>query len=146
MRVLIADDSKIIRSRIAKILSEYKQIDSIDEANNVQEAIELIHKSYPNVLILDIKMPDGNGMEVLNAIGHDHSPSPVVIVITNYPFPEYEKEYMTAGADFFFDKSSEFKLMKKVIENLVDNEIRIKAFGNKPLRDEKSDEKGNNYN
>ena len=145
MRVLIADDSKIIRSRITKILSEYKQIDSIDEANNVQEAIELIHKSYPNVLILDVKMPDGNGMEVLNAIEHDQpqSPPPVVIVITNYPFPEYEKEYMTAGADFFFDKSSEFKLMKKVIENLVDNEIRIKAFGKEPKQ---SGEEGKNYN
>lgn len=138
MRVLIADDSKIIRNRIVKILSAYKQIESIEEANNVQEAISLIHKSSPNVLILDIKMPDGNGIEVLNAIGHDQS-SPVVIVITNYPFPEYEKEYMTAGADFFFDKSSEFKLMKKVIENLVDNEIRIKAFKN-------SDEKGTIYN
>ncbi len=143
MRVLIADDSKIIRSRIAKILSEYKVIDSIEEANDVQEAINLLHRNHPNVLILDIEMPGGNGIEVLNAIKHDQYYPPVVIVFTNYPFPEYEKAYMTAGADFFFDKSSEFKLMKKVIENLVDNEIRIEAFGKQPKQ---SDEERNNYN
>lgn len=127
MKVLIADDSKIIRDRITKLLSGYKEIEAIDETKNVRETIRKIRSSYPNVLILDVKMPDGNGIEVLNSIAHDKFP-PIVIVVTNYPFPEYEKEYMLAGADFFFDKSSEFRLMQKVIENLVDNEIRIKTI------------------
>jgi DNA-binding NarL/FixJ family response regulator len=127
MKVLIADDSEIIRSRIVKLLSGYQEIESIQEARDVKETIKKIHSSYPSVLILDVKMPDGNGIEVLDNISHDQHP-PIVIVVTNYPFPEYKKEYMMAGADFFFDKSNEFRQMQKVIENLVDNEIRIKAI------------------
>lgn len=127
MKVLIADDSEIIRSRIIKLLSGYKEIESIQEARDVKDTIKKIRTSYPTVLILDVKMPDGNGIEVLDTIIHDQSP-PVVIVVTNYPFPEYKREYMMAGADFFFDKSSEFRQMQNVIENLVDNEIRLKAI------------------
>ena len=127
MKVLIADDSKIIRNRITKLLSGYREIDTIEEAINVKDAIRKIRQSYPNVLILDVKMPDGNGIDVLNTIVNDQTP-PVVIVVTNYPFPEYEKEYMMAGADFFFDKSNEFRLIQKVIENIVDHEIRIDAI------------------
>jgi len=80
----------------------------------VQQAIEHIRQQGPDVVILDIKMPGGNGIDVLNEI-EKNDQVPVVIMLTNYPYPQYKKKCMDAGADFFFDKSREFE---KVIEVL----------------------------
>ena len=114
MKVLIVDDSGEVRERIKMLLSEVEKVEMIGEAENVQQAIEHIRQQGPDVVILDIKMPGGNGIDVLKEI-EKHDQSPVVIMLTNYPYPQYKKKCMDAGADFFFDKSREFE---KVVEVL----------------------------
>jgi len=114
MKVLIADDSCEVRERIKMLLSEVEKVEMIGEAENVQQAIEHIRQQGPDVVILDIKMPGGNGIDVLKEI-EKNDQAPVVIMLTNYPYPQYKKKCMDAGADFFFDKSREFE---KVIEVL----------------------------
>jgi DNA-binding NarL/FixJ family response regulator len=114
MKVLIADDSCEVRERIKMLLSEVEKVEMIGEAENVQQAIEHIRQQGPDVVILDIKMPGGNGIDVLKEIERNDK-APVVIMLTNYPYPQYKKKCMDAGADFFFDKSREFE---KVIEVL----------------------------
>jgi len=114
MKVLIADDSREVRERIKMLLSEVEKVEMIGEAENVQQAIEHIKQQGPDVVILDIQMPGGNGIDVLNEI-EKNDQVPVVIMLTNYPYPQYKKKCLDAGADFFFDKSGEFE---KVIEVL----------------------------
>jgi DNA-binding NarL/FixJ family response regulator len=114
MKVLIADDSSSVRERIKMLLSELETVETIGEADNVQHAIEHIEQQSPDVVILDIQMPGGNGIDVLRTIVKNDR-VPVVIMLTNYPYPQYRKKCMDAGADFFFDKSREFE---KVIEVL----------------------------
>jgi DNA-binding NarL/FixJ family response regulator len=114
MKVLIADDSCEVRERIKMLLSEVEKVEMIEEAENVQQAIEHIKQQGPDVVILDIKMPGGNGIDVLKEIVRNDQ-IPVVIMLTNYPYPQYRKKCMDAGADFFFDKSREFE---KIIEVL----------------------------
>jgi DNA-binding NarL/FixJ family response regulator len=117
MKILIADDSKLIRERLIKLLSGYKDIDLIEQAGNVSETIDRFNKILPNVVILDIQMPDGTGMDVLKTI-EDNKYSPTVIILTNHPYPSYRKSYIEAGADYFFDKSTEFTKVKEVFNNL----------------------------
>jgi DNA-binding NarL/FixJ family response regulator len=63
-------------------------------------------------------MPGGSGIDVLSKIKKDRS-APMVIVLTNYPYPQYRKKCMDCGADFFFDKSTEFGKVIEVIESMA---------------------------
>ena len=116
MNVLIADDSGAVRERLKILLAEVEAITMIREAENVQQAMEEIRQRLPDVIILDIRMPDGNGMDVLRQI-EKRGRVPVVIMLTSYPHPQYRSRCLDAGADFFFDKTAEFE---KVVEVLVD--------------------------
>lgn len=123
MKVFIADDSSEVRERIRMLLSELEKIEMIGEAENVQEAIESIRHLGPDVVILDIRMPGGSGIDVLKEIVKEDR-VPIIIMLTNYPHRQYKKKCMDAGADFFFDKSREFE---KVVEVLSDHRYRTDA-------------------
>jgi DNA-binding NarL/FixJ family response regulator len=118
VKVFIVDDSAVLRERLITILSELKGIEIIGQAKGPTEAQEAIPKLKPDVVILDIRMPGGNGIDVLENIKKGKSP-PIVIMFTNYPYRQYRKKYMDAGADFFFDKSTEFEKVIEVLKKLT---------------------------
>ncbi len=117
-RVFIADDSSALRERLVAMLGEMDEVEVIGQARNVTEAIELIRESRPEVVILDIRMPGGSGIDVLENIKSE-GPSPVVIMLTNYPYPQYRRRCLEAGADFFFDKSNEFDKIQQVFREMA---------------------------
>ena len=106
--VFIADDSLIVRERLVTMLDELAGIEIVGQAETVAEAISAIGKLQPDVVILDILMPDGSGIDVLLTIKKNEQLMSVVIVLTNYPYPAYRQKCLQAGADFFLDKSTEF--------------------------------------
>jgi len=118
VKVFIADDSAPMREQIAATLSELKGIEIVGQAQNAPEAIDSIQKLKPDVVILDIRMPGGNGIAVLKEI-KKYSKAPIVIMLTNYPYPQYRKKCKELGADYFFDKSTEFEKINEVLENLI---------------------------
>jgi len=120
MRLFIADDSEILRVRLIDMLSEIEGIEIVGQAQESLEAIESIQELNPHVVILDIRMPRINGIKVLEAIKKDDE-SPTVIIFTNYPYPQYRKRCMDSGADFFFDKSTEFEKLIDTVKYLVHN-------------------------
>jgi DNA-binding NarL/FixJ family response regulator len=117
MKVFIADDSRIIRKRIIAMLSEAVHVSIIGQAGNVHDAIDRIRELRPDVIILDIRMPGGSGMDVLRQIDRTDKES-VVIMLTNYPQEQYQKRCLEAGADFFFNKSSEFERVVEVVKSM----------------------------
>ncbi len=118
MKIFIVDDSALVRERIIAMISENPGIEITGQAKNAQEGINSIIKLKPDVVILDIRMPGGNGIEVLKNIKKNSS-APTIIILTNYPYPQYRKKCMEAGADYFFDKSSEFNKIMEVIKKLI---------------------------
>jgi DNA-binding NarL/FixJ family response regulator len=120
MKVFIADDSAMFRERLKELLSEVTGIEIIDEAGDGTEAIRGIQELKPDLVILDIRMPGGNGIDTLKNI-KKMKQAPVVIMITNYPYPQYRKKCMELGADYFFKKSTEFEKVIEVIEQLAQN-------------------------
>ncbi len=118
MKVLIADDSQVVRERLISMLSELTEIEIIGEARDSTEAIDAIYRLKPDVVIMDIRMPGGSGIDVLRAIKKEHQAMPKVIMLTNFPYSQYRKKCMDAGADFFFDKSSEFEDVAKVLHHM----------------------------
>ncbi len=123
MKVLIADDSKVIRERIIKLLSSFKEIEKIDESKNVKGTIECIRKELPSVVVLDIQLTDGTGIDVLREIENDEF-FPTVMVLTNYNYSTYRTECILYGAKFFFDKSKDFKKVRDTFKELIDKELR----------------------
>ncbi|MBN1801174.1 MAG: chemotaxis-specific protein-glutamate methyltransferase CheB [Candidatus Lokiarchaeota archaeon] len=79
IKVLIADDSAFLRKSIASILSEEKSIEIVDMAINGREAIEKVNKHHPDVLILDLLMPEMDGLEAFKHIMKDY-PVPTIIL------------------------------------------------------------------
>jgi DNA-binding NarL/FixJ family response regulator len=117
IKVFIADDSLVVRERLVTILDELAGVEIVGQAENVAETISAIRNLQPDVVILDICMSDGNGIDVLRQIKQD-GVGPVVIILTNYPYPGYRQKCLQAGADFFLDKSAEFDQIPALIERL----------------------------
>ena len=113
--VFIADDSLIVREHLVTMLEELAGIEVVGQAENVAEAISAIRILKPDAVILDIRMPDGNGIDVLQHVKQDEV-SPMVIILTNYPYPAYRQKCLQAGADFFLDKSTEFDQIPELFE------------------------------
>ncbi len=118
MKVFIVDDSAVVRERLIGMLTELPEIEISGQAQNAQDAIKSIRKLKPDVVILDIRMPGGNGIEVLLDIKKDKS-APLIIILTNYPYPQYRKKCLEGGADFFFDKSTEFQKVIEVLRKII---------------------------
>lgn len=118
MKVFIVDDSAVVCERLIGMLTELAEIEIAGQAQNAQDAIQSIRKLKPDVVILDIRMPGGNGIEVLKEIKKD-KPAPLIIILTNYPYSQYRKKCMEGGADFFFDKSTEFQEVIEVLKKLI---------------------------
>jgi DNA-binding NarL/FixJ family response regulator len=81
IRVVVAEDHHIIREGICKLLENFGQIQVIGEADNGADAIRLSRELQPDVLVLDISMPQVDGMEVLREI-RDDIPSPKVVILS----------------------------------------------------------------
>jgi DNA-binding NarL/FixJ family response regulator len=118
MKVFIADDSLVLRERLEEMLSELPGVEIMGYAQDVPGALTSIKTLQPDVVILDIRMPGGSGVDVLQDIKRDRQ-TPVIIVLTNYPYPQYRKKCMDLGADFFFDKSTEFEKVTAVFKELT---------------------------
>lgn len=118
MRLFIADDSELLRSHLVSMISEFEEIEIVGQAKYAGEAVESIRKLNPDVVILDIRMPDGNGINVLEKMRKDNNLAKVII-FTNFPYVQYRKRCMDAGADFFFYKATEFEKLIEVLKQLI---------------------------
>jgi len=118
MKIVIADDSLVFREKIKDLVMLNKKVTIVDEARNGIEAIQLVHEKEPDLLILDIQMPEMNGIKVLEALKKNKHKTKIC-VFTNYPYPQYQKRCIQEGADYFFDKNIDFQEVKNLIVQLA---------------------------
>jgi DNA-binding NarL/FixJ family response regulator len=128
LTVFIADDSALIRERLPGMLAEITGVEVMGQAADGIEAINSVRELKPDVVVLDIRMPGKNGMEVLQEL-KEFEPAPCVIILTNYPYPQYRKKCLAMGADYFLDKSADFDGLFTVIKQLrhkTDPQLNLK--------------------
>jgi DNA-binding NarL/FixJ family response regulator len=119
VRVFLIDDSAIVRERLEAILSELQGVEIVGRAEDAFSAIECVRILKPDVVILDIQMPgEASGIYALEKI-RGEKPAPIIIMLTNYSYPQYRKKCTDAGAAFFFDKSNEFERVPELLKALV---------------------------
>ena len=117
LKVFIADDSTEIRNRLKEMLKENKSIYLIGESGDAEQAIMALRHLKPDVVILDIHMP-GGGMRVLED-SKTRYPGTTVIIFTVFSYPQYRQAYLSAGADFFLDKTDDLQKMADVLAELA---------------------------
>ena len=118
MKVLVVDDSAIVGERIAVMLSEFTEIELLDQVKDGLKAVERIRALKPDVVSLDIGLPGRNGVEILEDVKREKL-APIVMILTNYPYPQYQQRCAEAGADYFFDKSIEFDRVPQTFKQLI---------------------------
>jgi DNA-binding NarL/FixJ family response regulator len=117
-RVLIADDSPTVRERLVSLLGDLGDVDVVGQARDEAETVRLVRSLRPDVVILDIRMPEGSGIGVLRSLRNE-AERPKFIMLTNYPYLAYRRTCLEAGASYFFDKSSEFDQIPQALEQLT---------------------------
>jgi DNA-binding NarL/FixJ family response regulator len=121
IRVYLVEDSDILRDRVIESITEPGRIEVVGYTDSEAQAIREIRDFRPDVAIIDIQLRQGNGINVLQQIPRLGLPSlPKRIVLTNYALPEYLSKCVELGADFFFDKSTEFHRIHDVLQQLAE--------------------------
>jgi CheY-like chemotaxis protein len=115
MRVFLVDDSPLVIHRVVELISVVPGVEIVGKAVNVSGAQKAIRHSNPDVVILDVHLPGGSGIEVLQSVKKE-KPATIVIVFTNYP--EYREKCINLGADFFLDKFAQFDKIFEILLGL----------------------------
>jgi len=108
VKLLIVDDSSAVYGRLLGMLGGVEHLTALSIARSLQEAVEKGRQLCPDAVVLDVRLPDGSGLDALSAIKRD-SPNSRVYIFTNQV--EFRDKAMRAGADGFFDKSLEFEAL-----------------------------------
>ena len=105
MDVFLVDDSAVMRDRLSALLSETAGLRIEGYATGAREALVSINRRKPDVVILDIQLAEGTGLDVLGELQSGGCPTPRTVVFTNYPYPQYRRRCLELGAHFFLDKA-----------------------------------------
>ncbi len=96
-RLMVVDDHDLARSGLIAILGSADDLEVVAEAKTGREAIDLARTALPDVVLMDVRMPDMDGLEATRRI-KDERPRTAVIIVTSHESPEYLRQAVDAGA------------------------------------------------
>jgi len=118
MKLLIVDDSELIRDRLAGMLQGIAGVAAIQVAASLEAAGTQIKRAAQDLLILDIHLNDGNAIQSITAFKR-MLPEVRIAMLTNDATAFNRRKSLELGAEWFFDKSTEFELVVEVVRNLA---------------------------
>ena len=108
--VLIVDDQAMVRAGFAAILGSHEDITIVGQAGDGVEGVALARELRPDVVLMDVRMPNLNGIdattEILATAKRDNRPAPAVLILTTFDADEYVHDALTAGASGFLLKDA----------------------------------------
>ena len=117
IRILIADDHAIVRAGLKRIIEEDGGIELVAEAGSGREAIQMVREHQPDVVLLDISMPERSGIDALADIRRAHS-GVRVLILSMHPEDQYAIRCLSQGADGYMTKESAPELLLDAIRKL----------------------------
>jgi DNA-binding NarL/FixJ family response regulator len=118
IKVILADDHILVRDGIKYLIENEKNIIVIDEASDGKEALEVIDRNKPDLLIVDIRMPEMTGIEVVRQLKKDH-PEVKTLVLSMHHSREYVIQSIQAGADGYLLKGSSKDEFVKAVRTIA---------------------------
>jgi two-component system response regulator DesR len=140
IRVLLAEDQAMVRGALAALLTLEGDIEVVAEVTRGDDVVPTALKTRPNIALLDIEMPGGDGLTAAGAL-HDQLPSCRVLILTTFGRPGYLRRAMESGAVGFLLKDSPASELASAIrramagERVVDPGLAVAALseGGNPL-------------
>ncbi|QPC80839.1 response regulator transcription factor [Phototrophicus methaneseepsis] len=117
MNVLLAEDHKLVRQG-TRFYLESMGVNVVGEATNGREAVEMAGTHHPDVVVMDIHLPELTGVEATRRIRHDY-PDIRILVLTAYDEPAYVHALLDAGADGFILKTAELAELYKALNEVA---------------------------
>ena len=125
VKLLVADDEEVIRRGVAKYIRLHTdRFDKIYEAENGQEAIDLLLKYQPDILLLDVQMPLKNGLDVMKE-AERAGLHPIVVILSGYDEFKYAQQALRFGAKEYLQKPSRAADILKCLNRLVDDSLGL---------------------
>jgi DNA-binding NarL/FixJ family response regulator len=105
IRVVIADDQQLVRAGFQMILDAEEDIDVVGEAADGREAVREVQRLRPDVVLMDIRMPEQDGIEATRQLANGDG-SPRILILTTFDLDEYVYDALRAGASGFLLKDT----------------------------------------
>jgi DNA-binding NarL/FixJ family response regulator len=118
MKIFLVDISLFAHARVTNLISDLSDISIVGSTNEILIAEESIYRLRPDAMIFDIELQGRDGIEFIKRI-KARLPSLIAIILTNASHPMYKERCMNAGANYFFDKSTEFLKVRDVLKELT---------------------------
>lgn len=131
VRTVIADDHPALRAGVRAVLEATGQIEVVGEAAGGEEALRLCRQLTPNVLLLDVEMPDLDGVEVASRIGAE-APGTRVLAFSAYDDRAYVTHMLQAGAAGYITKDKPLQLVAEAVQAVARGEGRWFVTLHKP--------------
>ena len=132
MKALIIDDERLARKELAGLLEKYENIQVVGEAANADEAEVLIAEKHPDLLFLDINMPERTGFDLLETLDQ----TPHVIFVTAYD--EHALKAFEVNALDYLLKPIQAERLSEAVHKIMEKEIRMYHFGKRWMRTTRS--------
>jgi two-component system invasion response regulator UvrY len=121
IKILIVDDHPIIRYGLRTIISEDENMSVCGEAETGRQALELLKDSKYDIILLDINLPDINGLEVLNELKKSN-PGLSVLILSAFSENQYAEKVILAGASGYVDKIAAADKLITAIKKVISGE------------------------
>lgn len=118
LNILVVDDTELVVDRLFEMLSELTCVDKLFKANSYAEAVAVLEKNIPDIVLLDIQMPGKNGIQLLQFIRNTY-PDVCTVMFTNRVSDYYREICENIGANYFIDKSTEFEKIPGIVQDLM---------------------------
>ncbi|KIR17748.1 Oxygen regulatory protein NreC [Pseudomonas fluorescens] len=118
IRVALVDDHSLVRDGIKALLSVMPRLDVVGEAENGAQAIEMVGRSQPDLLLMDISLKDMNGLELTRLLGKQY-PCLKILILSMYDNYEYVSESVRSGASGYVLKNAPSREIIAAIEAII---------------------------
>ncbi|MGQ0579812.1 MAG: response regulator [Betaproteobacteria bacterium] len=107
LRVFVVESSPLVRERLEDLLASIEGVHSVGHAAGADEAIHEILNLHPHAVVLDVRLAQGSGFDVLRAL-HEQAPDIAVYMLSNFASEPYRRLAARLGVAGFFDKTTQF--------------------------------------
>jgi DNA-binding NarL/FixJ family response regulator len=138
VRVLLVDDHQLVRSGLRALLEELPEVEVVGDTGDGREAVELVAKSRPDIVLMDIAMPGLNGLEATAQL-RKSSPHTRIVILSMHAGAEYVAEALHAGASGYLLKSSAPGELALAIAAVARGEVWLSPGVSRPVVQEYRD-------
>lgn len=129
IKVAVVDDQEIVRAGLRMVLGAHPDVKVVGEATNGAEVPELVAQTHPDVILMDLRMPEVDGIEATRRLrAHTRTPddkSPGVLILTTFDLDEHVFEALRAGANAFLAKDSETHDLIEAIKHVYQGDAVV---------------------